>query len=83
MATETKNNIHEGKWGFYPCDYQMYQKIRRLYGYYLLALRRAAERPLRRSVARTVMMHTTTSSSRSVKPEERRARMGPRFLSPG
>jgi hypothetical protein len=43
MATETKNNVHEGKWGFYPCDYQMYQKIRRLYGYYLLALRRVAE----------------------------------------
>ena len=43
MTTETQKNVHEGKYGFYPCNYENYQKIRRLYGYYLLALSRAAD----------------------------------------
>lgn len=42
MQTQAKN-VHHGKFGFYPCDWQTFQKLRRLYGYYLLALSRNAD----------------------------------------
>ena len=32
-------NIVKGRWGFYPCEYATYQKLRKLFGFYLKSKR--------------------------------------------
>jgi hypothetical protein len=41
VKTEPTQPTHtvQGRWGWYPCDYDTYRKIRKLYGYYLKSLR--------------------------------------------
>lgn len=34
IATETQNVV-QGRWGYYPCSYETYQKLRKLFGFYL------------------------------------------------
>lgn len=38
-----QSGVHKGRWGYYPCSYETYLKLKELYQYYLLSLTRRAE----------------------------------------
>ncbi len=40
---EMSNQVHQGRWGFYPCDYETYQKLKELHKWYYEAVRKWAD----------------------------------------